>query len=94
MDARSAGVIELHIDFGEIDRSDNRGMSGPFSRGLKSSVGPEVDPEPSQKSVAKIGLLLTSSEGPIAAQAGMRAMTLISKSKPASQFTPTAVQFG
>lgn len=26
--------------------------------------------------------------------AGMRAMTLISKSKPASQFTPSAVQFG
>ena len=25
---------------------------------------------------------------------GMRAMTLISKSKPASQFTPIAVQFG
>ncbi len=25
---------------------------------------------------------------------GMRATTLISKSKPASQFTPTAVQFG
>jgi len=25
---------------------------------------------------------------------GMRAMTLISKSKPASQVTPTAVQFG
>jgi hypothetical protein len=25
---------------------------------------------------------------------GRRAMTLISKSKPASQFTPTAVQFG
>lgn len=26
--------------------------------------------------------------------AGIRAMTLISKSKPASQLTPTAVQFG
>lgn len=28
------------------------------------------------------------------ADSGMRAITLISKSKPASQFTPTAVQFG
>lgn len=27
-------------------------------------------------------------------QPGIRAMTLISKSKPASQLTPTAVQFG
>jgi hypothetical protein len=28
---RGAGVIELHINFGEIDRSDYRGISGPFS---------------------------------------------------------------
>jgi hypothetical protein len=33
--AGSADVIELHSNIGEIDRSDYRGMSGPFSLGLK-----------------------------------------------------------
>jgi hypothetical protein len=54
MNTGGAGVIELHVDFG-IDRFDNRGMSGLFSRRSKSPVFAPIRTPPSSDRVPESG---------------------------------------